>query len=182
VLAALAISGALAGPPAAEAQSAACLDVGATRCLSTPGALVEPVEALLEIPEGRALLGNAADRRVRLRMRRLGDDLRGYYQASARVILISRDLERRTVQVRALILAHELQHATERGGDDETTEDCYKSEEAAFQVEARIWPQLWPGQAPPDDDEYARDPEGLARDVRDLYRHDCEADPADDQG
>jgi hypothetical protein len=188
-LAALALAGALAGPPTAHAQSAGCLDVGATRCLSTPGALVEPVRALLEIPEGRALLRNAADRRVRLRMRRLGDDLRGYYQASTRVILISRDLERRAVQVRAVILAHELQHATERGDDDETTEDCYWSEEAAFQVEARIWPQLWPGQTPPDDDEYARDanelvrqvardPEGLARDVRDLYHEDCEADPA----
>jgi hypothetical protein len=190
-LAALALSAALTFPPAAQAQSAGCLDVGATRCLSTPAALVEPVQALLEIPEGRDLLRNAADRRVRLRLRRLDDELRGYYQASSRLILISRDLERRSVQVRALILAHELQHATERG-DDETSEDCYRSEEAAFLVEARIWPQLWPGQTPPDDDEYARDanelvrqvardPESLARDVRDLYHDDCESVPAEDE-
>ena len=182
-LAALALAAALARPPTADAQAASCLDVGATRCLSTASGLVEPVQALLEIPEGRALLRNAADRRVRLRLRRLGDDLRGYYQASSRLIWISRDLERRAVQVRAVILAHELQHATERG-DDETSEDCYRSEEAAFRVEARIWPQLWPGQAPPDDDEYERDanelvrqvggdPEGFARDVRELYQDDC---------
>ena len=192
-LAALALASALARPPAADAQAASCLDVGATRCLSTASGLVEPVRALLEIPEGQALLRNAADRRVRLRLRRLGDDLRGYYQASSRLIWLSRDLERRAVQVRAVILAHELQHATERGGDDATSEDCYRSEEAAFRVEARIWPQLWPGQAPPNDDEYerdanelvrqvVRDPEGFARDVREMYHQDCEdleADGAD---
>jgi hypothetical protein len=188
-LAALALAGALARPPAADAQAASCLDVGATRCLSTASGLIEPVRALLEIPEGQALLRNAADRRVRLRLRRLGDDLRGYYQATSRQIWISRDLERRAVQVRAVILAHELQHATERGGDDETSEDCYRSEEAAFRVEARIWPQLWPGQPPPNDDEYERDanelvrqladdPAGLVRDVRELYHDDCAEDDA----
>src|SRR5438067_5025041 len=130
---------------------------------------------------------NAGDLRVRLRRRRLGDALRGYYQSSTRMIWISRDLERRVVPVRAVILAHELQHATEPAGDDETTEDCYRSEEAAFRVEARIWPQLWPGQAPPNDDEYerdanelveqiARDPEGFARDIREMYHDDCETE------
>src|SRR5262245_34232520 len=118
--------------------------------------------------------------------------MRGYYQSSARVILISRDLERRSIEVRAVILAHELQHATEPDDEDETIEECYRSEEAAFQVEARIWPQLFPGQTPPDGDEYerdanelvrqvARDPESLARDVRELYHDDCEPEPEDDQ-
>jgi hypothetical protein len=182
----LAIAGALVRPPTADAQVATCLDVGATRCLNTPAALVEPVQALLATPEGQSLLRSAADRRVRLRMRRLGDDLRGYYEASTRLISSSRGLERRAVQVRAVILAHELQHATERDDADETVEQCYQSEEAAFRVEARIWPQLWPGRAPPDDDEYqrdandlvqqiARDPESFERDLREMYHQDCEA-------
>src|SRR5438067_13149784 len=126
---------------------------------------------------------NAGDLRVRLRRRRLGDALRGYYQSSTRMIWISRDLERRVVPVRAVILAHELQHATEPAGDDETTEDCYRSEEAAFRVEARIWRQLCAGQAPPTEDEYerdgnelggqlARDPEGVAAGVRGMYHDD----------
>jgi hypothetical protein len=182
---------ALAGPSGSKAQAIACLDVGATRCLSAASALVEPVQALLEIPEGRALLRNAADRRVRVRVHRLGDDLRGYYDSSTRMISISRELARQTVQVRALILAHELQHATEAGDGEETIEDCYHSEEAAFRVEARIWPQLWPGQTPPNEDDYeqdanelvrqvGRDPDGFVRDIHDLYRDDCELDGEDE--
>jgi hypothetical protein len=95
------------------------------------------------------------------------------------------------VQVRAVILAHELQHATERDEDDQTSEDCYRSEEAAFRVEARIWPQLWPGR-PPEDDDYERDanelvrqvasdPDGFERDLRQLYRDDCEGGGEDEE-
>jgi hypothetical protein len=191
-LATLAIVGWLAGAPSAEAQAVLCIEVGASRCLSTGSALAEPVGALLEIAEGRALLRQAAERRVRLRVRPLEDDLRGHYDPTTRLITISPDLAGRSVQVRAVILAHELQHASERGVD-ETVEDCYRSEEAAFRVEARIWPQLWPGQTPPDDDEYARDandlvrqaardPDGFAREIRDLYRDDCDPGVGDEEG
>jgi hypothetical protein len=166
---------------------ATCLDVGATRCLSVAPILADAVLALRELPDGQPLLRNAADRRVRIRSARLDSDLRGLYSPISRVITVSRRLERRAVQVRAVILAHELQHATEPDDPDETVERCFQSEEAAFRVEARIWSQLWRGAAPPDVDGYHRDanrlvsqladdPDGFAREIRDLYEDDCAGD------
>jgi hypothetical protein len=166
---------------------ATCLDVGTTRCLSVAPILADAVLALRELPDGQPLLRNAADRRVRIRSARLDSDLRGFYSPNSRVITISRRLERRAVQVRAVILAHELYHATEPDDPDETVERCFQSEEAAFRVEARIWSQLWWGAAPPGVDGYHRDanrlvsqladdPDGFRQEIRELYEDDCAAD------
>lgn len=190
------VAATLSGSSPAAAQVAPgpetdCLQVGAARCLSVASGMVEAVQALMATDVGPALLRTAADRRVRVRITRLDRGLEGQYSPATRTVAIARRLARRAVQVQALALAHELQHAGERPEDEATTEQCFASEEAAFRLEARVWPQLWGGQLPPDVDEYyreandlvrqlARDPEGFARDIRDLYQDDC-GEPTDDE-
>jgi hypothetical protein len=194
-LALLVLALGLPAPATAQTTDFDCVSVGEPRCLRVATGMVDAVDALTIVDIGPGLLRNAADKRVTIRVGRLDRDLRGLYSPATRTITISRRLARRAVQVRALILAHELQHATEALVDDETSEQCFLSEEAAFRVEARVWPQLFPGRTPPNLDEYhreanalvrqlAQDPEGFVDDIRSLYEDDCgdQPDDSDDEG
>jgi hypothetical protein len=181
-----------ANAQAVPTPSSSCLQVGTTRCLQSDLRLVDAIQSLQATDVGPDLLRNAADRRVQLRVGRLDRGLEGQYSPRTRTIVVDRRVARRAVQVRALVLAHELQHATERPSDDESAEACFASEEAAFRVEAHVWPQLWGGQLPPDVDAYykdandlvrqlATDPEGFASDIREMYQDDCGDDEGEDE-
>jgi hypothetical protein len=142
--------------PVPEDAELICLDVGASRCLASEGLLAASALALLEDPEGAALVRRAAEGGIGLLRGPLGPRLSGAYAPKVKLAAVSTRYDRSTRWVRAAVLVHELQHAVDNlegriPSDGAVSEaSCYEAEVRAFQAEARVWRRLWAGKAAPD--------------------------------
>jgi hypothetical protein len=179
--------------PAPSGAEVICVEVGAARCLATEPQLAGAVHWLALTPDGRALLGPAAEAGIYLVTTVLPRRTLGGYLPPVRLVAFSERLDQSTGWVRAAVLAHELQHVVDhlaRGGGTELTRpnqaECYAREVRAFRTQERVWTYFWGGQLPPDQrareyadqNETARaaatgDPEQLLDIVRDRYQAHC---------
>lgn len=144
------------------------------------------VQQLSLSPTGRQLLAAGTANRVLLTRRFLAQGVLGTYIPSPNIAIINARLDPTTSQVRATVLAHELQHALDAStqGEPATEAQCFAFETRAFGVQARVWRELWGGTLPPETgafiaemNDIARivetDPEGFARRLARRYQSEC---------
>jgi hypothetical protein len=87
---------------------------------------------------------------------------------------------------RAVLLAHELQHAADHasGVPVRSQSECYAIEENAFVTQAKLWLELWGGVLPEPQTYFQeeinttaelaiRDPGAFVSELTERYRHDC---------
>jgi hypothetical protein len=176
-----------------------CLDVGASRCLASEGLVAASALALLEDPEGAALVRRAAEGGVGLVRGPLGRTLAGAYAPKVRLIAVSSRYDRSTRWVRATVLVHELQPAVDNlegriPTDGPVSEQsCYADEVRAFQAEARYWRRLWGGKPAPDTRDHYRehnrvaaaiavDPVKFVETIHETYEERCQHMAAESGG
>lgn len=163
-----------------------CLNGSTPSCAWVDPELSSAFKVLTNIEEGKPLVAAAATNRIRVMRGDVPDGVLGYYSASTKTIIISREMDRYSSWVRATILGHELQHAADYPASSLPAKgaECYEAEGRAFRTGADIWNRLWQGRLPRDVDSIhtqlnddvralAKDPEafGIAMSVR--YGRQC---------
>jgi hypothetical protein len=179
--------------PVSQASEQACMQVGATRCLSVDGHMWGAASLLFQTKsnevglQGVDLLRWAADSGVRITRGVTAPGVLGSFDSNSRVVTIDQRLDANSQWERAAVLAHELQHVVDFASGQNVTspQNCYLSEERAFQTEARMWAAMWwphgyPVGANSAEDEITRtslavrrDPEGFVRDIVPSYTNEC---------
>lgn len=164
----------------------ACIDVGVAKCLNVDPPLADAAVALKGVPDALVLLRTAATAGVQIRSGLSGTGTFGRYTPATKTITIDSSLDGRSAWVRATILAHELQHASDdaTGQLGKTSLGCYLDEARAFGREAEIWAALWQDKLPPNLDSVhtelndititvARDPVDFALALVSQYQGEC---------
>jgi hypothetical protein len=131
-----------------------CVNVGASACLKTDGWLISAIDDLNQLNEGQTLLRTAADHGVTLTRGKTDVGVLGFYSPPNRQITLDTRLDAYSSWVRAAVLAHELQHASDDvlGQLDTSSLGCYLAEARAFTTESTVWSLLWQDKLPPNVD------------------------------
>jgi predicted Rdx family selenoprotein len=128
------------------------LDVGTTSGLDVDPSLIGAAQTLRTVEGGEWLLRVAAENGVSIRSAGTPSNVLGAYLPDEDLVVISSGLNLYSSQVRAAVLAHELQHAASAAAGElpQTPEQCLQFEAQAFGREADVWNNLWGGFLPPD--------------------------------
>lgn len=144
------------------------------------------VQQLSAVPAGQELLAAATANGVLITREFLPRGVLGAFFSEENVAILAAQLDPTPSQVRAAVLAHELQHASDAAslGEPQTEAQCFNFEFRAFSRQAQVWNQLWQGNLPPDENVFFAElndvtrtvqtnPEAFVRELVQRYRSEC---------
>ncbi|MGE5617648.1 MAG: hypothetical protein ACM3US_00130 [Sphingomonadaceae bacterium] len=144
------------------------------------------IQQLSTTPAGQELLTSATESGVLIAREFLPRGVLGAFIGEQNLAILSAQLDPTPSQVRAAVLAHELQHASDAAsqGTPQTAAQCFDFEFRAFSRQAQVWNQLWQGNLPPDENVYFTElnditrtvqsnPEAFVTDLVRRYRSEC---------
>ncbi len=149
-------------------------------------AVSSALQQLNSVPDGAALVSSATQNRVLILTEPLPRSVLGAFVPEHNLVILSSQLDSTPSKVRADVLAHELQHASDTAtmGEPQTPTQCYNFEERAFRKQAQVWTELWGGNLPPNSNPYytefndialtvANNPQAFVAELVQRYRSEC---------